>query len=145
MTISNEKWRWPTRALPKCVEAQLKAGSAGDAYGFHGFQVKGDAARAISAEAEMIGKLTGVKKIKGNEKDVICISSNNDRALMAFALKQQRAEHSLSVRDVAAKLGSKSPTSYSRYESGRVGLTLDKFSQLLRAIDPGLEPILKIG
>lgn len=57
------------RALPKCVEAQLKAGSAGDAYGFHGFQVKGDAARAISAEAEMIGKLSGVKKIKGNEKE----------------------------------------------------------------------------
>jgi len=86
-----------------------------------------------------------VDVIKGNEKDVICISSNNDRALMAFALKQQRAEHSLSVRDVAANLGSKSPTSYSRYESGRVGLTLDKFSQLLSAIDPGLEPILKIG
>ena len=86
-----------------------------------------------------------VDVIKGNEKDVICISSNNDRALMAFALKQQRAEHSLSVRDVAANLGSKSPTSYSRYESGRVGLTRDKFCQLLSAIDPGLEPILKIG
>ena len=56
------------RALPKCVEAQLKAGSAGDIYGFHGFQVKGDAARAVSAEAEMIGKLSGVSKIKGNEK-----------------------------------------------------------------------------
>jgi transcriptional regulator with XRE-family HTH domain len=64
---------------------------------------------------------------------------------MAFALKQQRAGHQLSVRDVARKLGSKSPTAYSRYESGRVGLTLDKFAQLLRAIDPGLEPVLKPG
>jgi len=79
------EWRWPPgkpagnsgvllritgepRALPKCVEAQLKAGSAGDAYGFHGFPVKGDAARAVSAEGKMIGKLSGVTKIKGNEK-----------------------------------------------------------------------------
>ena len=57
------------KALPKCAEAQLKAGSAGDIYGFHGFQVKGDAARARTAEGEMIGKLSGVSKIKGNEKE----------------------------------------------------------------------------
>ncbi len=57
------------RALPKCAEAQLKAGSAGDIYGFQGFQVKGDAARSRSAEGEMFGKLSGVTKIKGNEKE----------------------------------------------------------------------------
>ncbi len=57
------------QALPKCAEAQLKAGSAGDIYGFHGFAVKGDAGRAISAEGEMIGKLSGVTKIKGAEKE----------------------------------------------------------------------------
>jgi hypothetical protein len=34
------------QALPKCLEAQLQSGSAGDVYGFHGFPVKGDAARA---------------------------------------------------------------------------------------------------
>ena len=56
------------QALPKCVEAQLKAGSAGDIYGFHGFAVKGDAGRAISAQNKFVGKLSGVRKIKGNEK-----------------------------------------------------------------------------
>ena len=56
------------RALPKCVEAQLKSGSAGDIYGFHGFRVEGDPARARSAENERVGKLSGVSKIKGNEK-----------------------------------------------------------------------------
>jgi len=78
------EWRWPPgkpvgnsgvlmritgkpRALPKCVEAQLKAGSAGDIYGFHGFKVKGSA-RVISAENKFVGKLSGVSKIKGNEK-----------------------------------------------------------------------------
>jgi len=80
------EWRWPPgkpagnsgvlmritgepRALPKCVEAQLKAGSAGDAYGFQGFTVKGDAARSKSAESPFFGKLSGVEKIKGNEKE----------------------------------------------------------------------------
>lgn len=81
----------------------------------------------------------------GNDKDAIYVTSNNDRVLMAYALKQQRAEHGLTVREVAANLGSNSPNSYGRYESAKVGLTLDKFSQLLRAIDPGLEPVLKIG
>ncbi len=79
------EWRWapgtkPTnsgvllritgapRALPKCAEAQLKHGSVGDIYGFHGFPVAGDTARAISAEGKRIGKMSGVKKIKDNEK-----------------------------------------------------------------------------
>ena len=57
------------RALPKCTEAQLQSGKAGDIYGFHGFQVKGDAARFRTGENEMIGKLTGVSKIKGNENE----------------------------------------------------------------------------
>jgi len=56
------------QALPRCVEAQLKAGSAGDIYGFHGFPVKGDPARAVALEGELFGKLAGVTKIKGAEK-----------------------------------------------------------------------------
>jgi len=77
------EWRWPPgkpatnsgvlmriidkpRALPKCVEAQLKAGSAGDIYGFHGFNVKGSE-RVISANNKFVGKLSGVKKIKAAE------------------------------------------------------------------------------
>jgi hypothetical protein len=57
------------KALPKCAEAQLKSGSAGDIYGFHGFAVKGDAARSKSAQGKKIGQLSGVSKIKGNEKE----------------------------------------------------------------------------
>jgi predicted esterase len=78
------EWRWPPgkpatnsgvlmritgkpQALPKCVEAQLKSGSAGDVYGFHGFNVKGSA-RVISAENKFVGKLSGVSKMKAAEK-----------------------------------------------------------------------------
>ncbi len=56
-------------ALPKCAEAQLQSGKAGDIYGFHDFQVKGDAARFKTGKGDMIGNLTGVSKIKGNENE----------------------------------------------------------------------------
>jgi 3-keto-disaccharide hydrolase len=57
------------RALPKCLEAQLQHGEAGAFYGFHGFAIKGDSARMMEVEGHKLGgDLTGVKKIKGNEK-----------------------------------------------------------------------------
>ena len=73
------------------------------------------------------------------------VGSNNESMLMAFALKQQRLHHGLSIREVVANMGLKSPTAYSRYEKGLVRPSLDKFSELLCGISGDLEPILKIG
>ena len=83
-----------------------------------------------------------VQVFLSKEKGAFYITSNDNRLLLTFVLKQQRAKRCLSVRDVARNLGSESPTAYSRYESGKVGLTLDKFAQLMEAIDPELDPIL---
>jgi hypothetical protein len=56
------------RALPKCVEAQLKHESAGDVYGFHGFQVAGPKDRMVEIPGHKLGgDLLGVKKAAGNE------------------------------------------------------------------------------
>ena len=55
-------------ALPKCVEAQLKSGSAGDIWAFKGFKVSGDAARFKKVNSRAIGPFVGVGKIMGNEK-----------------------------------------------------------------------------
>lgn len=56
--------------LPKCAEAQLKSGSAGDIWGFYGFQLKGDAARLRKIEKhEQLGDFMGVGHIKANEKE----------------------------------------------------------------------------
>lgn len=85
-----------------------------------------------------------VEVFVGNER-TFSISSNDDKVLMALALKQQRAEHHLTIRDVAKKMGSNSPAAYSRYENAKVKPSLEKFSELLCAIDPSLEPILKVG
>jgi len=76
--------------------------------------------------------------------DTFMVGSNNEMLLMALALKQQRSSRHMSVRDVARNLGSNSPAAYSRYEQGKVRPSLDKFSQLLKAIDPCLDPVLTV-
>lgn len=76
--------------------------------------------------------------------DTFMVGSSNETLLMALALKQQRSSRHLSVRDVARNLGSNSPAAYSRYEQGKVRPSLDKFSQLLKAIDPRLEPVVTV-
>lgn len=58
----------PDRPLPRCIEAQLKSGDAGDVYGFHGMKIDGDAARLKKVENHKLGgNLTGVKKMVANE------------------------------------------------------------------------------
>lgn len=79
------EWRWPegqtpgnsgvllritgpNAPLPKCVEGQLKYGSAGDIWAFKGFQCKGDEGRFRTAENPALGKFMGLSKIKDAEK-----------------------------------------------------------------------------
>ncbi|MYE07728.1 MAG: helix-turn-helix transcriptional regulator [Oligoflexia bacterium] len=76
--------------------------------------------------------------------DTFSIAANNTRELMAFILKQQRLHHKKSIRQVAVKLGSDSPTAYSRYEQAKTGLNIDKFTQILSAINEESEPVLKL-
>jgi DNA-binding XRE family transcriptional regulator len=98
---------------------------------------------ADAVEAIVDEKNFKVKVTEGPD-NTFSVGSSNDTFLMALALKQQRAEHHLSVRDIAKRLGSNSPSAYSRYEQGKIKPSLDKFTQLLKAIDPSLEPILKV-
>ena len=77
--------------------------------------------------------------------DYFAVSSNNDRALMAFALRQQRAACGLSQSDMAKALSYTSKNAYAQYEQGKVVPSLDKFAKFLMAMDKRLEPILKLG
>ncbi len=109
-------------------------------------KTKKEAFKMVKNAVEELVDVKGFKiDVEESDKNVFSIGANDDSKLMAFALQQQRASRNLSIRDIAEKLGSKSPTSYSRYEKGTVKPSLDKFSELLRAIDEDLEPILKIG
>ncbi|RME90559.1 MAG: DUF1080 domain-containing protein, partial [Verrucomicrobia bacterium] len=59
----------PPKPLPRCLEAQLQHGNAGDAYGFHGMEIDGDPARKIDVQGgDFTGHILGVKKMKPAEK-----------------------------------------------------------------------------
>ena len=82
--VLNLEWRWaaeptncgvllriqeePETFLPKCVEAQLEHGNAGDLYAFFGASLTGDSERYKLIETTKIGNFHAVKKIKHLEK-----------------------------------------------------------------------------
>ncbi len=78
------EWRWagepgnngillriagdPITFLPKCAECQLKAGSAGDIYGFYGCTIKGPEVRFKIIDSEALGEIHALPKTKAAEK-----------------------------------------------------------------------------
>ena len=59
----------PKTFMPKCVEAQLKSGSAGDIWAFFGASVDGDAARKMEVkDHKELGTFKGIKGMKVAEK-----------------------------------------------------------------------------
>lgn len=75
--------------------------------------------------------------------DQVLIEANEPAALAAYVLKYQREVHGLSLAQVAKTLGASSRNAYARYEQGSSVPTLDKLSELLRAVAP--EVTLMIG
>lgn len=73
----------------------------------------------------------------------VAIEANEPAALAAYVLRYQREVHGLTLAQVAKTLGASSRNAYARYEQGASVPTLDKFSELLRAVAP--EVMLIIG
>jgi predicted RNase H-like HicB family nuclease len=84
-------------------------------------------------------------RVHAGDGDTFTVDSDNSTAFIAFMLRRQRQFRGLSVRDVAERLKSKSPNAYAQYEQGRVKPSMDKLVELMRAIDPDFEPVLKAG
>jgi len=78
------EWRWPQgkpgnggvlvrttgpdKIWPKCLEAQINAGQAGDFWGLGGFALDGPAERKKTAEHPEFGKLTNLRKTAAVER-----------------------------------------------------------------------------
>lgn len=73
------------------------------------------------------------------------IGTNNLDVFVPFILRRIRMAHNLTAREVAKRLNSNSPNTYARYEQGKATPTLKKLEELLKAIDPTIEPILRFG
>lgn len=73
------------------------------------------------------------------------IGSNDPKRLLALILKRQRQRKSLKLEDVASSLKAKSINEYAQYEQGKHLPSLEKFEQLLKAIDPELRPFMLLS
>jgi DNA-binding transcriptional regulator YiaG len=80
-----------------------------------------------------------VFKSKGR---VFEMGASDQGALTALLLKRMRQKAGLSLEEVAARLGSKFPNSYARYEQGRSVPSVEKFAELFSAVAPNREFVI---
>ena len=76
-------------------------------------------------------------------RDDFELSSKDSRQMIALLLKRQRQHSGLSLAQVAERLGAKSRNAYARYEQGVSVPTVDKLDELLRAIAPDREIVVR--
>jgi predicted RNase H-like HicB family nuclease len=77
-----------------------------------------------------------VVKAIAYEGDIIGITANDTKLLMALSLIKQREKSQSTVREVSQRMGSKSPNAYAQYEKGIVSVSLEKYEKLLIAANP---------
>lgn len=69
--------------------------------------------------------------------DGVCgLTSGDNSILLAFSLRRQREISGSTVREVSERLGSDSPNAYAQYEKAKKRISLDKYEQLLIAVNP---------
>ena len=71
------------------------------------------------------------------------VGSTDDAALVAFFLKQQRGLSGKTLEQVVRNLGQTSINAYARYEQGASVPTIDKLTELLRALEPDADFVLR--
>ncbi len=99
-------------------------------------------ADAVEALINQKGFKIAVQPLGG---EFLAIGANREGPLIALMLRRQREAHGLTLQEVARRLGQKSPNAYARYEQGKSVPTVEKLGELMRAIEPGIEPILRVA
>ncbi len=79
------------------------------------------------------------------DHDFFAVTANVTKLLVAAIIKRKRLEKGFTAQQVADRMGEKSVTGYLRYEQGISLPSLEKLSDIMIAIDPSYEPVLKIA
>lgn len=104
-------------------------------------------ALAMAADAiELLVDKPGFKVSceKGKENDFL-VSAEDTATFLAFILSRIRTESNLTAREAALALNSPSPNAYARYEQGRAVPRLDTLEELIHAVNPALNLVLRVG
>lgn len=104
-------------------------------------------AEAYDMAESIIKDAVGDRKLKFDliklPKGQFLIQSDCTELLIPLLLKKQRQKAGLSVLEASKRMGSNSPNAYGVYEQGRAKPTLEKLSQLLNAVNPSHNVMLK--
>jgi hypothetical protein len=95
---------------------------------------------AIEAMIDKPGCTADVHHGRGSYFEV---GSTDDATLVAFFLRQQRGLSGKTLEQVARNLGQTSVNAYARYEQGASVPTIDKLTELLRALQPDADFVLR--
>ncbi len=71
------------------------------------------------------------------------VGSSEDTTLLAFFLRQQRGLSGKTLEQVVRDLGQTSVNAYARYEQGASVPTVEKLTELLRALEPDADFVLR--
>jgi hypothetical protein len=71
------------------------------------------------------------------------VGSDDAGSMIALLLRRQRQRSGLSLSEAADRLGVKSRNAYARYEQGASVPTIDKLDELLRAVAPGRDLVVR--
>jgi DNA-binding XRE family transcriptional regulator/predicted RNase H-like HicB family nuclease len=77
------------------------------------------------------------------EGEELELGTSDAATLVAVLLRRQREKHGLSLSEVARRLGARSKTAYARYEQGRSVPSVEKLFELLAAVSPRRDFVLR--
>lgn len=129
-------WLIEVQAIDVCTQGRTKK---------EALMMIEDAIMELLAEYFQKTEIKDVRlEILEREKNVIGVRASNNNLMLSFSLVRQRELSNSTVREVAERLGSKSPNAYAQYERGKMRITLDQYERLLRAANPHRPPILRV-
>lgn len=98
-------------------------------------RTKKEAYEMIADAVECLVNRRGFKvRVFRAEGEGFEIGASDQAVLIALLLRRERLKSGLSLEEVAARLGSRSPNSYARYEQGRSVPSVQKLTQLFSAV-----------
>jgi len=77
------------------------------------------------------------------DKSTFELGSNDARAMISLMLRRQRQMSGLTLAQAAERLRAKSRNAYARYEQGVSAPTVEKLDELLRAIAPDRDIVVR--
>ncbi len=105
---------------------------------------KREALAMISDAIEMLVDLPGfVVTVHAGRGAGFEISANDSAPLIAMMLRRLRRKSGLTLTEVAMRLRQTSPNAYARYEQGTSVPTIQKLDELLKALDPEADFVIR--